>query len=126
MQTVAKTYGLLYQFMWHTATLDVAILNTESSLNSVRAYSCHFIAQSIFEVVYKFLQGSDQLRRTALHDFHESHGGRMVPFAGWSMPVQYQDLSIINSTLHTRNHASLFDVSHMLQVHLSVYTHVHM
>ena len=47
----------------------------------------------------------------------------MVPFAGWSMPVQYQDLSIINSTFHTRKHASLFDVSHMLQVHLSIYTY---
>jgi len=63
-----------------------------------------------------FLQSSDQLHRTALYDFHVTHGGRMVPFAGWSMPVQYEDLSIINSTLHTRKHASLFDVSHMLQV----------
>lgn len=41
----------------------------------------------------------------------------MVEFAGWSMPVQYSNLSIINSTLHTRQRASLFDVSHMLQVH---------
>ena len=40
----------------------------------------------------------------------------MVDFAGWIMPVQYNNLSIINSTLHTRQHASLFDVSHMLQV----------
>ena len=41
----------------------------------------------------------------------------MVEFAGWSMPVQYSSLSIIKSTIHTRKHASLFDVSHMLQVH---------
>lgn len=40
----------------------------------------------------------------------------MVPFAGWSMPVQYGDLSIVNSCLHTRQNASIFDVSHMLQV----------
>ena len=40
----------------------------------------------------------------------------MVPFAGWSMPVQYEDTSIINSSLHTRQNSSLFDVSHMLQV----------
>lgn len=40
----------------------------------------------------------------------------MVPFAGWSMPIQYGDLSIINSTVHTRKAVSLFDVSHMLQV----------
>ena len=40
----------------------------------------------------------------------------MVPFGGWSMPVQYEDLGIIQSSLHTRKQASLFDVSHMLQV----------
>ncbi|XP_062970546.1 aminomethyltransferase, mitochondrial isoform X2 [Cynocephalus volans] len=38
----------------------------------------------------------------------------MVAFAGWSLPVQYQD-SHIDSHLHTRRHCSLFDVSHMLQ-----------
>jgi aminomethyltransferase len=36
----------------------------------------------------------------------------MVPFAGWSMPIQYKD-SIMESTLHCRSHASIFDVSHM-------------
>lgn len=39
----------------------------------------------------------------------------MVEFAGWSMPVQYKD-SPINSHMHTRQHCSIFDVSHMLQV----------
>lgn len=39
----------------------------------------------------------------------------MVEFAGWSLPVQYKD-SHIASHLHTRQHCSLFDVSHMLQV----------
>ncbi|XP_027059935.1 aminomethyltransferase, mitochondrial-like [Pocillopora damicornis] len=38
----------------------------------------------------------------------------MVPFCGWSMPVQYKD-GVLPSHLHTRQHASLFDVSHMLQ-----------
>lgn len=42
----------------------------------------------------------------------------MVDFAGWSMPVQYSDLGIIQSHHHTRNNASLFDVSHMLQFKL--------
>jgi aminomethyltransferase len=41
----------------------------------------------------------------------------MVPFAGWSMPVQYVE-SIVNSHLHTRKAVSLFDVSHMLQLML--------
>ncbi|KAJ6851331.1 aminomethyltransferase, mitochondrial [Iris pallida] len=40
------------------------------------------------------------------------HGGKMVPFAGWSMPIQYKD-SIMDSTLNCRSAGSLFDVSHM-------------
>lgn len=54
------------------------------------------------------------LKRTPLYEFHRAHGGKMVEFAGWSMPVQYTD-SHINSHLHTRQHCSIFDVSHMLQ-----------
>ena len=42
----------------------------------------------------------------------------MVDFSGWSLPVQYSDLGIIDSCLHTRSRASLFDVSHMLQIHI--------
>ena len=57
----------------------------------------------------------DVLHRTPLYDFHLAHGGKMVAFAGWSLPVQYQD-SHVNSHLHTRQRCSLFDVSHMLQV----------
>uniref|UniRef100_A0A8C6I0Y8 Aminomethyltransferase n=1 Tax=Mus spicilegus TaxID=10103 RepID=A0A8C6I0Y8_MUSSI len=56
----------------------------------------------------------DVLRRTPLYDFHLAHGGKMVAFAGWSLPVQYRD-SHVDSHLHTRRHCSLFDVSHMLQ-----------
>ncbi len=43
----------------------------------------------------------------------------MVPYAGWSMPMAY-DLSVADSVLHTRNSVSLFDVSHMLQVSISM------
>ena len=50
--------------------------------------------------------------RTVLHDWHASHGGRMVDFAGWSMPVQY-GTGIIAEHLATRRGAGLFDVSHM-------------
>lgn len=57
----------------------------------------------------------DVLHRTPLYDFHLAHGGKMVAFAGWSLPMQYRD-SHVNSHLHTRQHCSLFDVSHMLQV----------
>uniref|UniRef100_A0A8C4XII0 Aminomethyltransferase n=1 Tax=Erpetoichthys calabaricus TaxID=27687 RepID=A0A8C4XII0_ERPCA len=54
------------------------------------------------------------LKRTPLYEFHRDQGGKMVEFAGWSMPVQYKD-SHISSHLHTRQHCSIFDVSHMLQ-----------
>ncbi|XP_058298243.1 aminomethyltransferase, mitochondrial isoform X3 [Hylobates moloch] len=60
------------------------------------------------------MQRAEVLRRTPLYDFHLAHGGKMVAFAGWSLPVQYRD-SHTDSHLHTRQHCSLFDVSHMLQ-----------
>ncbi|KAJ3027914.1 UNVERIFIED_CONTAM: hypothetical protein HDU68_002828 [Siphonaria sp. JEL0065] len=55
------------------------------------------------------------LSRTSLYDFHVKNGGKMVEFAGWSMPVQYKDLGVLASHEWTRKNASLFDVSHMLQ-----------
>ena len=57
-------------------------------------------------------------RRTPLYDFHIANGARMVPFAGWDMPVQYT-AGIKAEPLATRNGVGLFDVSHMLQVELS-------
>ncbi len=54
------------------------------------------------------------LRKTPLHDLHVERGGRMVPFAGYAMPVQYPD-GIIAEHQHTRTSAGLFDVSHMGQ-----------
>ncbi|KAI7862265.1 aminomethyltransferase, mitochondrial-like protein [Spinellus fusiger] len=56
-----------------------------------------------------------EIKKTALYDFHKQLGGKMVPFAGYSMPVLYSSKGILNSHLHTRANASLFDVSHMLQ-----------
>lgn len=55
-----------------------------------------------------------QLNRTPLYDFHVSHGGRMVDFAGWEMPVQYK--SILDEHKAVRRAAGLFDVSHMGEV----------
>src|ERR1700754_1018464 len=52
-----------------------------------------------------------ELLRTPLHDWHVSHGGRMVDFAGWSMPVQYS--SIADEHNATRNAVGVFDISHM-------------
>ncbi|KAJ8957893.1 hypothetical protein NQ318_001889 [Aromia moschata] len=55
---------------------------------------------------------------TALYDFHLENGGKIVNFGGFLLPVQYNDLSIVNSHLFTRKSASLFDVSHMLQTEI--------
>ncbi|WP_420548311.1 glycine cleavage system aminomethyltransferase GcvT [Curvivirga sp.] len=54
------------------------------------------------------------LLRTALHDLHVELGAKMVPFAGYSMPVQYP-LGVLKEHLQTREKAGLFDVSHMGQ-----------
>lgn len=59
----------------------------------------------------------DSLKKTPLHDLHVALGGRMVPFAGYSMPVQYK-LGILKEHEHTRTRAGLFDVSHMGQARL--------
>lgn len=56
-----------------------------------------------------------ELKRTPLYDLHVSLGGKMVPFAGWEMPVQYP-MGVMGEHLHTRAKAGLFDVSHMGQV----------
>jgi len=48
----------------------------------------------------------------------------MVTFAGYDMPVQYPDLTIKDSTIHTRKHVSIFDVSHMLQTEISGKDHI--
>ncbi len=59
----------------------------------------------------------DTLLRTPLHDLHLELGARMVPFAGYSMPVQYK-AGLMAEHLHTRRAAGLFDVSHMGQLRL--------
>jgi aminomethyltransferase len=63
------------------------------------------------------LDDQTQLKRTPLYDFHVSLGAKMVPFAGYDMPVQYP-AGVLKEHLHTRSAAGLFDVSHMGQVEL--------
>ncbi|MDR5651046.1 glycine cleavage system aminomethyltransferase GcvT [Ruixingdingia sedimenti] len=58
---------------------------------------------------------ADELLRLPLHDLHLRLGARMVPFAGYEMPVQYP-AGVMKEHLHTRAAAGLFDVSHMGQV----------
>lgn len=58
---------------------------------------------------------TETLAKTPLHALHLELGARMVPFAGYDMPVQYP-LGVMKEHLHTRDAAGLFDVSHMGQI----------
>jgi aminomethyltransferase len=57
------------------------------------------------------------LKRTPLYDVHVRCGAKMMPFAGYDMPVQFAD-GVLKEHLHTRADAGLFDVSHMGQLYL--------
>ncbi|KAH9510171.1 hypothetical protein Btru_043647 [Bulinus truncatus] len=71
--------------------------------NFIKSYKCRY-----------FSTQENELRRTCLYDFHVAEGAKMVPFAGWEMPVQYRS-GIIEEHLHVRKEVGIFDVSHMLQ-----------
>ena len=60
---------------------------------------------------------SPPLRRTSLYEAHKRAGGRIVPFAGWEMPVQYSGLTDEHKAVRTA--AGLFDVSHMGELVMS-------
>lgn len=66
-----------------------------------------------FKRFYSAAAGS--IKKTPLYDEHVKLGGKMVPFAGYSMPVLYDGQSHIDSHKWTRAHCGVFDVSHMLQ-----------
>jgi aminomethyltransferase len=57
---------------------------------------------------------ADELRRTSLHAEHVAAGARLVPFAGWEMPVQYEGVAAEHAAVRER--AGMFDVSHMGQI----------
>lgn len=63
------------------------------------------------------MAGNESLNQTPFHAMHRAAGARMVPFAGYEMPVQYP-AGVLKEHLHTRDAAGLFDVSHMGQVEL--------
>lgn len=64
------------------------------------------------------MENSADLKRTPLHALHRELGAKMVPFAGYEMPVQYPT-GILAEHQQTRRAAGLFDVSHMGQIRLS-------
>src|SRR4051795_2510247 len=58
--------------------------------------------------------GTESLKRTALYDRHVAAGAKLVEFAGWEMPVQYEGIK--SEHLNVRAHAGIFDVSHMGEI----------
>lgn len=85
----------------------------QAALRAGRATAA--LAQQQGAVRYASDAASKDLKKTPLYDYHVANGGKLVPFAGFSMPVQYSGQSLADSHHFTRNHASLFDVSHMVQ-----------
>ncbi len=60
---------------------------------------------------------SSNLKSTALSAWHHEHGGRMVPFAGYEMPVQYE--GVLAEHLAVREKVGLFDISHMGEIYVT-------
>ncbi len=71
-----------------------------------------------YKPVTQEANSNQTLKRTPLYALHGELGGKMVPFAGYEMPVQYP-LGVLKEHLHTRAKAGLFDVSHMGQAFLN-------
>ena len=58
-----------------------------------------------------------ELKKTPLHARHRASNARMVPFAGWDMPVEYS--GIANEHMAVRTRAGVFDVSHMGEIEIA-------
>lgn len=78
------------------------------------------VPKNVNKIISTIFRNASSLnsKKTSLYDFHILNGGKMVNFADYLLPVQYSDLGIAASHLHTRKSASIFDVSHMLQTHV--------
>lgn len=93
--------------------LSTASVRPAARIPKARIATPVAISQAKSQAVRYASSSSEPLRKTQLFDLHEAHGAKMVPFAGYSMPLQYSDLSHVESHAWTREKASIFDVSHM-------------
>lgn len=75
-------------------------------------------ANKLSQACGKRFASGEALEKTAFYDLHLSMGGKMVPFAGYELPVQYEGHGVLKEHNHTRAQgcSSLFDVSHMGQI----------
>jgi aminomethyltransferase len=81
-------------------------------------FLCHYISFFILKFIYfeKMGGGStlENLKRTPLYSIYSEYGGKIVDFAGWEMPIQFEGIIVEHEAV--RNAAGLFDVSHMGEV----------
>jgi len=91
------------------------ILSFLKSSNSLLISKVENVSTIRSFAIGSYMNQKNDPKKTVLFDFHRENGGKMVDFAGWCMPVVYDKLGISASHIHTRNKASIFDVSHMLQ-----------
>ena len=68
--------------------------------------------QFLFTRPFRTFSADAGQNKTALYDYHVKHGAKMVPFAGYLMPLQY-GTGVKTEHLHTRSSVGIFDVSHM-------------
>eukprot|EP00124_Ichthyophonus_hoferi_P002325 Ihof_evm6s153 gene=Ihof_evmTU6s153 len=83
---------------------------------NVASHLARRISPQLGLVALRSYSTANELKYTPLANLHKALGAKMVPFCGWSMPLQYRDMGIIDSHRYTRKNSSLFDVSHMLQL----------
>ena len=108
-RTAGAAHGIdLHHAMEHDLPLETAVLSTPSSSPSASPSALPDPSAQA---------ASQPLLQTPLHDLHVALGARMVPFADYSMAVQFP-AGLMAEHHHTRNAAGLFDVSHMGQLRL--------
>lgn len=86
-----------------------------SQLRSLVATGYRQHATRSIKSVRKLATATTELRKTGLYNFHLENGAKMVPFAGFSMPLAYGSVGQVASHNNVRNSVGLFDVGHMVQ-----------
>lgn len=80
-------------------------------------FASRLTAKSATSVFSRRFMGTGNELKTVLYPLHEQLGGKIVPFAGYLLPVQFEGAGVLKEHEHTRTKAGLFDVSHMGQIH---------
>ena len=90
--------------------VEIELTRTSSMASAFAAASQRALGRRAFS--------SDALLKTMLYDLHLERGGKMVPFAGYELPVQYAGIGVLKEHMHCRSpgKSSLFDVSHLGQI----------